>query len=67
MALRAMIEFALAEGRASRYRHAARHFMECISLATRIPDYGAFESHNAYGARLKARHGRKSGFWPLIV
>jgi hypothetical protein len=40
--------------------------MECASLAAAIGDFGAFESHRAYAARLKAQHGRKSGFWSLI-
>jgi hypothetical protein len=66
LALRAMIDFTLTKARSSRYRHAARHFMECASLATAIGDFGAFEAHAAYAARLKAKHGRKSGFWGLI-
>ncbi|MBX6329134.1 MAG: hypothetical protein IRY89_11220 [Pseudolabrys sp.] len=64
--LRAMIDFTLAKARSSRYRHAARHFLECASLASSIADYGAFETHESYAARLKAEHGRKSGFWSLI-
>ena len=64
--LRAMIDFTLTKARSSRYRHAARHLMECASLAASISDYGAFETHDAYAARLKAEHGRKSGFWSLI-
>jgi hypothetical protein len=64
--LRAMIDFALTKARSSRYRHAARHFMECASLASSIPEVGAFETHGAYAARLKAEHGRKSGFWSLV-
>lgn len=66
LALRAMIDFTLTKARSSRYRHAARHLMECGSLASSIPDFGAFETHEAYSARLKAEHGRKSGFWSLI-
>jgi len=31
-----MIDFALAKSRSSRYRHAARHLMECASLASSI-------------------------------
>lgn len=65
--LRAMIDFTLTKARSSRYRHAARHFMECASLAAAIGDFGAFESHGAYAARLQAEHGRKSGFWSLIA
>lgn len=66
LALRAMIDFALAEGRPGRYRHAARHLRECASLASAIDDYGIFETHESYMARLQARHGRKSGFWQFV-
>ncbi len=66
LALRAMIAFTLTKARSSRYRHAARHFMECESLAAAIKEFGAFETHAAYAVRLKAEHGRKSGFWSLI-
>lgn len=66
LVLRAMIDFTLTKARSSRYRHAARHLMECASLASSIVDYGAFETHEAYAARLKAKHGRKSAFWSLI-
>lgn len=66
LALRAMIAFTLTKARSSRYRHAARHLMECESLAATIKEFGAFETHAAYLARLKAEHGRKSGFWSLI-
>jgi hypothetical protein len=64
--LRAMIDFTLEKGRSSRYRHAARHFMECASLASAISSFGELETHQTYAARLKAKHGRKSGFWSLI-
>jgi hypothetical protein len=64
--LRAMIDFALSKARAARYRHAARHLGECASLAPTIADYGALETHEAYMARLEAKHGRKSGFWGLV-
>jgi hypothetical protein len=66
LVLRAMINFTLAKARSSRYRHAARHFMECASLASSISDFGTVETHDAYAARLKTEHGRKSGFWGLI-
>ena len=49
--------------KATRYRHAARHLLECRSLETGIGDHGAFETHEAFVARLRARHGRKAGFW----
>jgi hypothetical protein len=66
LALRTMITFTLTKARSSRYRHAARHFMECASLAPAIKDFGTFETHAAYAVRLRAEHGRKSGFWSLI-
>jgi hypothetical protein len=66
LALRAMIDFTLTKARSSRYRHAARHLMECASLASTLADFGDFESHDTYIARLKAQHGRKSGFWNLV-
>jgi len=61
--LRAMIDFALKQARATRYRHATRHLMECESLASSIADFAPFETHEAYAARLKREHGRKSAFW----
>ena len=64
--LRAMIDFSLKEGRATRYRHAARHLAECASLAAAIGDFGAFEPHERYSTRLKDEHGRKTAFWTLV-
>jgi uncharacterized Zn finger protein len=63
---RALIDFTLGAARSSRYRHAARHLRECQSLAGQIDDFGAFETHEAYRARLKAEHGRKTSFWGLL-
>ena len=65
--LRSMIDFTLAQNRSSRYRHAARHLMECASLASSIRDFGSFETHEAYATRLRGEHGRKSSFWSLIA
>lgn len=65
--LRAMVEFALTKARAGRYRHAARHLAECASLAASIPAFEPFETHSAWTAHLKSRHGRKWGFWSLIT
>lgn len=65
--LRAMIDFALTQGRSNRYKHAARHLLECSSLSSAIRDFGAIEAHDAYEARLRQEHGKKSSFWSLIV
>ena len=64
--LRAMIDFALKHNRVKRYRHAARHVAECESLATAVGDFGNFELHKRYTARLKNEHGRKTSFWSLV-
>jgi hypothetical protein len=66
LALRAMVDFALTNGRSSRYRHAARHLLDCASLSSAIEDFGSFESHEIYQAGLRRRHGRKIGFWSCI-
>ena len=58
LVLRSMIDFALTNSRSSRYKHAARHLMECSSLASAIDDFGAYEAHDAYEARLGREHGR---------
>lgn len=64
--LRSMIDFTLDKARSSRYRHAARHLMECTGLASGIPDFGKFETHEAYQTRLRRDHGRKPAFWSLM-
>jgi len=65
LALRSMIDFALSKARSGRYRYAAKHLDTCARLARDIKDFAAFEAHDAYVARLKSEHGRKSGFWSL--
>ena len=64
---RAMIEDTLNGGKSSRYKHAARHMRECQALAASIKDFAPFESHDALVARLRARHGRKDGFWSQLT
>ena len=66
MLLRAMINFSLKNSRSSRYRHAARHLLDCSGLSSTIKDYRGFEPHDAYEARLRLEHGRKSSFWSLV-
>ncbi len=66
LALRAMIDFTMTHARASRYGHAARHLRECAALAPAIGDFGAFETHEAYVARLRREHGRKAAFWAQV-
>lgn len=66
LVLRAMIDFCLTNSRSSRYKHAARHLLECSSLSRVIEGFGAFEPHDAYEARLRQEHGRKQSFWSQI-
>jgi len=50
----------------SGYKRLTRDQM-AARLARDIPDFGAFETHDAYVARLKDEHGRKFGFWSLTA
>jgi hypothetical protein len=59
-------DFSLKKNRVKRYRHAARHFAECTSLASAIGAFGAVETHERYSNRLKQEHGRKTSFWTLV-
>jgi hypothetical protein len=61
--LRSMIDLSLDRAKYKRYGHAARHLQTCSCLAKRIEDYGEHSDHDTYVASLKARHGRKTGFW----
>ena len=60
---RKQIDFALNNGRSSRYKHAARHLMACESLNDTIDDYGQHTTHTDYLADLREQHGRKTSFW----
>jgi hypothetical protein len=62
---RALIEVTLHKGRATRYKHAARHVREIDSLNAQIKDYEGFETHDLFMARLLRTHPRKTGFWSL--
>lgn len=64
--LRAMIDFSLNNARSTRYRHAARHLLDCSGLSSAITDFRQFEPHDAYQAGLRREHGRKSSFWAFV-
>ncbi len=64
---RAMIEDTLNGAKSTRYKHAARHLLECASLAPGIQDFGEVETHESFVGRLRAQHGRKAGFWGQIT
>jgi hypothetical protein len=60
---RAMIDYALAKARTTRYGHAADHLRDCQAADIEITEYGHFGSHEAYLAQLRTRHERKASFW----
>jgi hypothetical protein len=53
--------------KSSRYKHAARHLLECQSLVMMIRDYGTFETDETFNSRLRASHARKTGFWKQVA
>ncbi|HET6307009.1 MAG TPA: hypothetical protein VFG12_07475 [Rhodopila sp.] len=52
--------------RSSRYGNAARPLHTCEGLAASTPAYGGLETHEAYVARIRREHGRKTGFWNAV-
>jgi hypothetical protein len=64
---RAMIEDTLEGAKSTRYKHAARHLLECASIAPSIQDFGVFETPESFVSRLRARHSRKTGFWTQMA
>ena len=64
---RAMIEDTLNGAKSTRYKHATRHLLECASLAPGVQDFGEVETHESFVGRLRAKHGRKAGFWGQIT
>jgi hypothetical protein len=62
-----MVEDTLEGAKATRYRHAARHLLECRGLEAGIGDRNGVEPHEGFVARLRARHGRKVGFWERVA
>jgi hypothetical protein len=60
---RAMINYALGHGRATRYGHAADHLKDCGIVDAQIEDYGQFPTHQSYLRALENLHERKMSFW----
>ena len=67
LVLRAMIDFTLSQREEARYKHAARHLLECSSLSPTIQDFRTFETHEAYEARLRREYAREPSFWDLVA
>ena len=64
---RAMIEDTLNGAKSTRYKHAARHLLECASLAPGIQDFRDAETHESFVGHLRSKHGRKAGFWGQLT
>lgn len=64
--LRAMVRFALATGRAKRYRYAAEDLRQCEQLEARIDEWQGFESHASFAGHLRETYGRSWSFWRLL-
>lgn len=65
--LRAMIEDTLNGAKFSRYKHAARHLPECLSLASSIQDFENFETHETFASRLHAQAWPKDWFLGSVM
>ena len=63
---RAMINYALEQGKATRYGHAADHLSDCATLDVEIAEYGAFPNHAEYIQTLRTLHAQKSSFWAKL-
>lgn len=64
---RRMIDSILERAVSSAYPHAARHLAACAAMSSRAGEGGGeFVAHADYLANLRARHGRKAGFWGAV-
>jgi hypothetical protein len=60
-----MIESILDRASANQYGYAVRDVRNYESLAGQLPEDVGIEGHDAFMARLRKEHGRKSKFWEL--
>lgn len=65
---RKLLESILERGTARAYHHAADYYHRAADCASRAAatEQGGTESHAAFAASLRSRHGRKSSFWSRI-
>jgi hypothetical protein len=64
---RAMVLSVLERGFSNGYKYAARDLGNAASVAKRMPAESGIPDHDAFVAGLKAKHGRKYGFWTLAT
>lgn len=63
---RALVLSVLERGYAKAYQYAARDLASASMLAGRLPSDSGIPTHAAFHAELKAKHGRKYGFWHIV-
>ena len=63
---RALAEDVLRRASSRQYVYAVRDVRACASLLPLLVDEPGLENHEAFLARLKREHGRKTGFWALL-
>ncbi len=63
---RGLVRSVLERGYSKAYRYAARDLASATMLAPRLAPDGAIPVHAEFYAMLKAKHGRKYGFWQLV-
>jgi hypothetical protein len=63
---RALLDNILARAKSQAYGHGARYLTRLAALGAHLPGGGAVETHEAYLARVKQKHGRKTGFWNQV-
>lgn len=63
---RSLAEDVLRRASSRQYQYAARDVRACAALAPLLPEDSGLETHDAFMARLRREHPRKTGFWSLI-
>jgi hypothetical protein len=66
LARRALILFALHDGRTKRYGQAAGHLLECFAADALIVEYAPFPDHDVFVRSLEEWHGSKKTFWQRV-
>ena len=63
---RALADDVLRRASSRQYQYAARDVRACAGLAAFLPDEAGLETHDAFMARIRREHPRKTGFWSLL-
>ena len=63
---RAMIHYALEQGRSSGDGYASDYLMDRATLESDTANYGACQSHTVYFEKLHVTHERKTSFWAKV-